>query len=69
MSCSAKSPESLVIVLAAAALLLVPVGGAAVVAAPEAEQLIVFVQPGRSQVDRVFQSEQLPAIREVASGL
>ena len=57
------------LVIAAAALLRVPLGGAAVVAAPEAEQVIVFVQPARFEVDRVFQSNQLPAIREVASGL
>jgi polyisoprenoid-binding protein YceI len=64
---SAKTFESLRTVLAAAAVLLLPLGGAAVFAAPETEQLIVFVQPGLSEVDRVFQSEQLPAIREVAS--
>jgi hypothetical protein len=55
--------------VAAAALLLLPLGAPATGAAPSSEQLIVFVQPGPSEVDRVFQSEQLPAIREVASDL
>jgi hypothetical protein len=55
--------------VAAAALLLLPLGAPATGAAPSSEQLIVFVQPGPSEVDRVFQSQQLPAIGEVASGL
>ena len=35
----------------------------------EYEQLIVFLQPGKSIVDRTFQSDQLPAIRQVADAM
>ncbi len=35
----------------------------------EYEQLLVFVQPGKSIVARTFQAEQLPAIRQVADAM
>ncbi|MFZ2041294.1 MAG: hypothetical protein WAV08_11410, partial [Desulfobacterales bacterium] len=69
MRCFFKAAKPFKALLAAGALLPVLLGPPAFGAAPEAEQLIVFVQPGLSEVDRVFQSEQLPAIRKVASDL
>ena len=33
------------------------------------EQLIVFVQPGKSDVDQIFQAEQLPVIRQIADSM
>jgi hypothetical protein len=50
---SSKGLKPLGAVVAAAALLLVLMGAPAVAASPETEQLIVFVQPGIYEVDRV----------------
>ncbi len=48
---------------------LVVAGGEVGAAEPEYEQLLVFVQPGKSAVDDHFQSAQLPAIRQVADSM
>lgn len=64
-----KAAKPFKALLAAGALLPVLLGAPACGAAPEAEQLIVFVQPGLSEVDRVFSDSQLPAIGEVASAM
>jgi hypothetical protein len=42
---------------------------AATAAATEYEQLLVFVQPGRSTVAEVFAAEQLPVIRQTAENM
>ena len=44
-------------------------GAGAGAAEPEYEQLLVFVQSGRSTVDDHFQSAQLPAIRQEAASM
>ncbi len=49
--------------------ILVVAGGRVGAAEPEYEQLLVFVQPGKSAVDGHFQSTQLPAIRQVADSM
>jgi polyisoprenoid-binding protein YceI len=64
-----KAAKPFKALLAAGALLPLLLGAPACGAAPEAEQLIVFVQPGLSEVDRVFSDSQLPAIGEVASAM
>ncbi len=51
-----------------AAVLLILGGGVGAVE-NEYEQLLVFVQPGKSSVDKHFQSAQLPAIRQVAQNM
>jgi hypothetical protein len=56
------------LILAVAAAVLIS-GGPVLAADTAYEQLIVFVQPGRSTVDDIFQAEQLPAIRQVADAM
>ncbi|UCF91445.1 MAG: YceI family protein [Desulfobacterales bacterium] len=57
--------SGLILLMAWVGLLMPPLGRAV----SEAEQLIVFVQPGVSPVDEVFQARHLPEIRRLAEAM
>lgn len=63
-----KRQPFLGLMLATAAALLIS-GGPVLAADTAYEQLIVFVQPGKSTVDDIFRAAQLPAIQQVADAM